>query len=294
MPTIGITLGDVAGIGPEVVAKALASRKLPAGFEFEIILEDEVPRVRPGRLSTTAARFAIRSLEAGLHGIRSGRYCALVTGPVHKTSLSRAGFRHAGQTEWLAQKTGTKKFAMMLASSRLRVALVSTHLSLARAVRRVRRDKIVQVASLTRSFLRRIGLRNPRIAVAGLNPHAGENGIIGGEDRAIILPAVQSLRRRGWRVQGPLSPDTVFHQAVRGEFDAVVCMYHDQGLIPLKLLAFDTGVNVTLGLPFARTSPDHGTAYDIAGRNRANPGSMIEAIKLACVLAKKTKTNSIT
>lgn len=290
-PLIGITLGDVAGIGPEVVARALASRKLPAGFTYEIILESEAPRVRPGRLSLEAARFAIRSLEAGLQGINSGRYSALVTGPVNKTSLARAGFRHPGQTEWLAQKSRTRKFAMMLACDRLRVALVSTHLSLARAVCAVRRDKIVEVAALTHSFLRRIGIRNPRIAVAGLNPHAGENGVIGREDRNIILPAVRSLRRRGWCVHGPLSPDTVFHQAVGGNYDAVVCMYHDQGLIPLKLLAFDSGVNVTLGLPFARTSPDHGTAYDIAGRNLANPGSMIEAIKLACVLAKKTKTN---
>lgn len=288
-PIIGITLGDIAGIGPEVVRKALASRKLPRDFEFEIVLGSVAPRVEPGKSSLRASQFALLSLTAGLAGIRSGRYRALVTGPVNKTGLALAGFRHPGQTEWLAAMTKTKKFAMMLACDRLRVALVSTHLSLAEAVRAVRQEKIIEVASLTREFLLRIGVRNPRIAVAGLNPHAGENGIIGREDGKIILPAVKKLRRRRWRVTGPLSPDTVFHQAVAGAYDAVVCMYHDQGLIPLKLLAFDSGVNVTLGLPFARTSPDHGTAYDIAGKNVANPGSMIEAIKLACVLAKKAK-----
>ena len=285
-PVIGITLGDVAGIGPEVIRKALRSPKLPRGFEYEVILESKAPRVRPGRLSLAAARFALAGLQVGIDGIESGRYCALVTGPVNKTGLARAGFRHAGQTEWLAAKTGTREFAMMLACDRMRVSLVSTHLSLARAVRAVREKKIMQVARLTREFLLRIGVRSPRIAIAGLNPHAGENGVIGREESRIILPAVRKMQRRGWRASGPLSPDTVFFQAARGAYDAVVCMYHDQGLIPLKLLAFNSGVNVTLGLPFPRTSPDHGTAYDIAGKNVANPESMIEAIKLACVLAK--------
>jgi 4-hydroxythreonine-4-phosphate dehydrogenase len=289
-PVIGITLGDVAGIGPEVVRKALASRKLPADFAYEVVLQKQAPRVRPGRLSLSAARFALASLEAGVDGIRSGRYRALVTGPVNKTGLARAGFRHPGQTEWLAAKTGTKRFAMMLAGGGLRVTLVSTHLSLAQAVRAVRGPKILEVAGLTREFLLRIGIRSPRIAVAGLNPHAGENGVIGPEEIRIISPAVKKMLRRGWLVAGPCSPDTVFYRAAQGEYDAVVCMYHDQGLIPLKLVAFESGVNVTLGLPFPRTSPDHGTAYDIAGRNAANPSSMIEAIKLACVLAKKNKT----
>lgn len=285
-PVIGITLGDVAGIGPEVVRKALASGKLPRGFDYEVILMSKAPRVRPGRISAAASRFALESLRAGVEGARSGRYRALVTGPVNKTGLARAGFRHAGQTEWLAARTGTRKFAMMLACDRLRVSLVSTHLSLARAVRAVSAKKIIEVACLTRDFLLRIGVRAPRIAVAGLNPHAGENGVIGREDQRIIAPAVRRMQKRGWRAAGPLAPDTVFYRAAHGEFDAVVCMYHDQGLIPLKLLAFDSGVNVTLGLPFARTSPDHGTAYDIAGKNIARPRSMIEAIKLACVLAK--------
>jgi 4-hydroxythreonine-4-phosphate dehydrogenase len=285
-PIIGITLGDVAGIGPEVVRKSLASGKLPRGFQYEVILKSNAPRVRPGRISTAASRFALESLRAGVDGVRSGRYRALVTGPVNKTGLARAGFRHPGQTEWLASRTGTTEFAMMLACDRLRVSLISTHLSLAKAVRAVSTGKILEVARLTREFLLHIGVHRPRIAVAGLNPHAGENGVIGREDSKIILPAVLKMRRRGWRVSGPLPPDTVFYRAVRGEFDAVVCMYHDQGLIPLKLLAFERGVNVTLGLPFPRTSPDHGTAYDIAGRNVANPESMIQAIKLACVLAK--------
>ncbi len=289
-PVIGITLGDVAGIGPEVVCKALACGKLPFDFDYEVVLNSAAPRVHPGRPSLSAARFSMASLQAGIDGIRNGRFCALVTGPVNKTGLARAGFRHPGQTEWLAAKTGTKRFAMMLVCDRLRVSLVSTHLSLARAVRAVRAGRILEVARLTREFLLRIGIRRPKIAVAGLNPHAGENGIIGREDMRIILPAVRRMRRRRWRVSGPISPDTVFHQAAHGAYDAVVCMYHDQGLIPLKLLAFDSGVNVTLGLPFPRTSPDHGTAYDIAGKNVANPGSMIEAVKLACVLAKKIKS----
>mgnify|MGYP001581671853 FL=1 len=195
-PVIGITLGDVAGIGPEVIRKALRSPKLPRGFEYEVILESKAPRVRPGRLSPAAARFALAGLQVGIDGIESGRYCALVTGPVNKTGLARAGFRHAGQTEWLAAKTGTREFAMMLACDRLRVSLVSTHLSLARAVRAVREKKIMQVARLTREFLLRIGVRSPRIAIAGLNPHAGENGVIGREESRIILPAVRGGENR--------------------------------------------------------------------------------------------------
>jgi 4-hydroxythreonine-4-phosphate dehydrogenase len=286
-PVLAITLGDVAGIGPEVAGKALASGRLDRRFDYEIVLEDQSPKVAPGKLSAAAARFALRSLEAALLGIRSGRYCGVVTGPVNKTGLGRVGFRFPGQTEWFAARTGIRRHAMMLACDRLRVALVSTHLSLAEAVRSVRAPKIVEVARLTHAFLRQIGIRKPRIAIAGLNPHAGENGLIGKEEQRIILPAVRRLRRGGLDASGPHSPDTVFYQAANGRYDAVVCMYHDQGLIPLKLLAFDSGVNVTLGLPFARTSPDHGTAYDIAGRGKANPRSMIEAIKLACVLAKK-------
>ncbi|MBV9464244.1 MAG: 4-hydroxythreonine-4-phosphate dehydrogenase PdxA [Verrucomicrobiae bacterium] len=283
---IGITLGDVAGIGPEVVGKALRSGQLDRDFNYEVIGESRAPRVAPGKLSTTAARFALQSLKAGVDGVRSGRYAGLVTGPVNKANLARVGFKEPGQTEWLAKKSGTRRYAMMLAGGNLRVALVSTHLALAEAIRRLSAAKIVETAELAREFLLRAGISKPRIAVAGLNPHAGEGGLFGREEIRIIAPAVRKLRRRGWDVSGPHSPDTLFHAAAGGRYDAVVCMYHDQGLIPLKLLAFETGVNVTLGLPFPRTSPDHGTAFDIAGRGVANAGSMIEALKLACVLAR--------
>jgi 4-hydroxythreonine-4-phosphate dehydrogenase len=286
-PVLAITLGDVAGIGPEVVAKALASTQLDHGFDYEVVLQHEAPKVMPGRISAAAARFALKSLESALEGLRAGRYRGVVTGPVNKTGLAHAGFKFPGQTEWFAARTRTRHHAMMLGCDRLRVSLVSTHLSLAEAARAVRAPKIVEVTKLTHAFLRQLGIRRPRIAVAGLNPHAGENGLIGKEEVRIIEPAVRRLRRAGISATGPHSPDTVFYHTANGAYDAVVCMYHDQGLIPLKLLAFDSGVNVTLGLPFPRTSPDHGTAYDISGRGIANPSSMIEAIKLACVLAKK-------
>ena len=289
--TIGITLGDVAGIGPEIVRKALASRELDDSFRYKIVLQDRIPSVRPGKPSALAAHFAVASLEAAVEGILSGACHGIVTGPVNKAGLSRIGHRHPGQTEWFAARTRTRRFAMMMHSDKLRVALVSTHLSLSAAIRAIRPARIVEVAALAREFLLKLGVRHPRIAVAGLNPHAGEDGLFGKEEKKIIEPAVGKLKKKGWHVEGPLPPDTVFLQAAEGRFDAVVCMYHDQGLIPFKLLAFDRGVNATLGLPFARTSPDHGTAYDIAGKNRADPHSMIEAIKLACVLTKKGKTN---
>jgi 4-hydroxythreonine-4-phosphate dehydrogenase len=207
----------------------------------------------------------------------------VVTGPVSKEGLHAAGFPFPGQTEFFATRAGTDNFAMCLTGGPITVGLVTIHVPLREVPRLLRREEIVRTGKLLADFVRRRLGRDPRIAVAGLNPHAGENGIFGSEEQEIIAPAVEELARDG-QFSGPHAPDTVFHRAMQGEFDAVLCMYHDQGLIPLKLVAFDHGVNVTLGLPCPRTSPDHGTAFDIAGTGRANPSSMMAAIKLAAEL----------
>ncbi len=256
---IGITLGDPAGIGPEVVAKALASGRLNRRFEYELIRG--TPR---------------QALVAGARRCLAGDLAALVTGPIAKKQIAP----WPGQTEFLAHLAGTKRFAMMLAGDQLRVALVTTHAPLRTVPRLITRPKIVAVVELTREFCRRLGIRRPRIAVTGLNPHAGEGGLLGTEEKRIIAPAARQAR-----ATGPCSADTVFYRARHGEFDAVVAMYHDQGLAPFKLLAFDNGVNITLGLPFIRTSPDHGTAPDIAGKGIARPDGMIAAINLAARLS---------
>ena len=286
---VGITLGDPAGIGPEVVAAALASGQLDAGFEYRTI-GGPVPGVVPGQPSPAAARAAWEGLETAAGGALRGDFAAVVTAPVCKASLYDIGFRYPGQTEFFADRCGVRNFAMLLTGGALTVALLTTHLPLADAVRRIERAEIVRVGKLLAAFLaKRIG-RPPRIAVAGLNPHAGESGSLGREEIDQIEPAVAELAdsasQGGATFAGPVSPDTVFHQAAAGHWDGVLCMYHDQGLIPLKLHAFDTGVNVTLGLPIIRTSPDHGTAFHLAGKNQAHPGSMIAAIRLATDLVK--------
>jgi 4-phospho-D-threonate 3-dehydrogenase / 4-phospho-D-erythronate 3-dehydrogenase len=291
MRTIAITLGDVAGIGPEVVRKALRSSKLNRKFRYEVVLEDEAPRVALGKLSKTAGHFAWDALEAGVGGCLDGTYAALVTGPVSKAGLKLAGFKHPGQTEWLAHRTSTRKFAMMLVGGSLRVSLVTTHMPLRQVSRALTRHGILETIQLTHEWLKKLGIRKPRILVAALNPHGGVASEQGTEEKKIILPAVmQAQKRFGSGIQGPYSPDHVFWLAHRGRADAVVCMYHDQGLIPLKMLSFEFGVNLTLGLPIVRTSPDHGTGYDIAGKNRANPQSMIEAINLAAQLCLRSKS----
>ena len=266
-PRIGITLGDVAGIGPEIVAKALASRQLDRHFDYEII----------GNARTKRRRDAYDWLVTGARRCLAGELAALVTAPVSK-ELVRP---FPGQTELLADVAGTKKFAMMLVGGPLRVALVTIHEPLARVPRLITGRRIREVIELSEDFCRRLGIRHPRIGVAGLNPHAGEGGLLGDEERRIITPAIKRTR-----ATGPWPADTLFHKAYRGEFDAVVAMYHDQGLAPLKMIAFDTGVNLTLGLPFIRSSPDHGTAPDIAGKGIAKPDSMIAAINLAARLAR--------
>jgi 4-hydroxythreonine-4-phosphate dehydrogenase len=209
---------------------------------------------------------------------------AIVTAPISKESLKMAGFKWPGHTEMLASLTKTKDYAMMLIGEPLTVILVTIHTALKKVPGLITRQKILKTIRLAKKACNMLGIKNPIIAVAGLNPHAGEAGIFGDEEIKKIIPAVKEAVKEGIPVSGPYPPDTVFHKAYKGDIDIVVCMYHDQGLIPLKMIAFDKGVNVTVGLPFIRTSPDHGTAYDIAWKGIANPSSMIEAIKLAARL----------
>lgn len=286
--TIAITLGDVAGIGPEVVRKALRSGKLDRRFRYEIVLENSVPKVKPGDSSKTSAFFAWTSLESAVSECLRGRYAAVVTGPVCKSSLQSIGFKFPGQTEWLAFRTQTKKFAMMLVGGKLRVSLVTIHEPLRHVSSLLTKEKLLTTIELTHRWLCKFGIKNPRIFVAALNPHGGVLSEAGHEEKMIIAPAVKQAQKKfGNRISGPLSADHLFWAAHRGGADAVICMYHDQGLIPLKMIAFDSGVNVTLGLPIIRTSPDHGTAFDIAGKNKATPHSMIAAINLAAKLAAR-------
>ena len=291
-PVIGLTLGDAAGIGPEVVAAALASDLLDDEFDYRVI----GPRpegIVPGKPSAESARAAWQGLEEAASGALNGDYAAVVTAPVCKANLYEIGFRYPGQTEFFAARCGTENFAMLLTGGSLTVALLTTHLPLSQAVERVIHAEIVRVGQLLAGFLTlRLG-RTARIAVAGLNPHAGEGGTLGREEIDQIEPAVAELSNshHASRAQfvGPVSPDTVFYQAVVGQWDGVLCMYHDQGLIPLKLHAFHSGVNVTIGLPIIRTSPDHGTAFGLAGKGGADPGSMIAAIRLATELVEKRR-----
>ena len=271
-----------------MVRKALRSRVLNPHFRYEILLADHAPRVAPGRISKTAAGFALDSLKAGVAGCLRGYYAALVTAPVNKAGLQQTGFRFPGQTEWLAHQTGARKFTMLLVSDRLRVALATIHAPVRHVASLLSRAAIRNTIELTHHWLLKFGIRRPRILVAALNPHGGVAGEQGIEEIKIIAPAVRQARKCwGSGITGPYSPDYIFWLAYQGRADAVVCMYHDQGLIPLKMLAFDRGVNVTLGLPIIRTSPDHGTAYDIAGENKASARSMIEAINLAARLSRK-------
>lgn len=284
MPRVLITLGDPAGIGPEVVAMALASGRLPLGCEFEVL--GEASAGAPGRPNTQSAAAALAALDAAVAELKAGRADAVVTGPVSKEGLQSLGFPYPGQTEYFANAFGVSDFGMMLTGENLTVALATIHEPLSRVPSLLSIDGIHRTGLLTAAFLRKRGIATPRIAVAGLNPHAGENGAFGDEETRIISPAIALLNTSGSAVfSGPGVPDAIFRDAARGHYDAVIAMYHDQGLIPLKLLDFDNAVNVTLGLPKPRTSPDHGTAFSIAGKGLADPSSMIAAIRLACELA---------
>lgn len=284
---VGITLGDPAGVGPEIVRAALSSEKLARGIEFITI--GETGGTIAGIPTPDSARAALAAMEEAARLVKIREIDAVVTGPIHKSRMREVGFNFPGQTEFFAARSNTVNYAMLLSAGAITVALVTTHIPLREVPRALRQSEIVRVGKLLADFLRRRGKMRPRIAVAGLNPHAGESGTMGREEIEIIVPAVEELRSsvEGVVFDGPLSPDTLFFQLVRGNWDATLCMYHDQGLIPLKLHGFDEGVNVTLGLPFPRTSPDHGTAFDIAGKNIARPDSMLAAINFAVELARK-------
>jgi len=280
-PVIGITSGDPAGIGPEIIRAAMESA--PSGFRYEIV--GEMAGHAAGASTEAGARAAAAALEEAAAKLLSGAWQGVVTGPVSKNALHSVGYKFPGQTEFFAARAGADDFAMCLTGGGLTVALVTVHVPVRDIPGLLSQSGIVRAGRLLAGFLKQMGHQDPLIAVAGLNPHAGEGGDIGREEIEIIAPAVAELQAgQTGRFSGPHPPDTIFHRAVAGDFDGVLCMYHDQGLIPLKLLAFDTGVNVTLGLPFVRTSPDHGTAFDIAGKGIAKPDSMIAAVQLAARL----------
>jgi 4-hydroxythreonine-4-phosphate dehydrogenase len=323
-PLVAVTMGDPAGIGPEIIARAFdeegfrkhnraivvgdagilerATRLLdlalranvvaqPEDARFEpgtvdVISETELPEDLPfGGLEARAGDAAFRYVERATGLASEGRVGAIATAPLNKEAMHLAGHKYPGHTEILAELTGTKDYAMMLVTDELKVIHVSTHVSLREAIERARPERELAVIRLAHESLQRLGVENPRVAVAGLNPHAGENGLFGTEDAEQIAPAVAAAVEEGIDATGPHPPDTVMMRARTGAFDIVVVQYHDQGHIPIKLMGFDTGVNVTVGLPFFRTSVDHGTAFDIAGTGKADPTSLRAALDLARSLA---------
>ncbi len=338
-PRLGITMGDAAGIGPEVIVRALAGRRVPrsagptrparvvlygsrevfrsaarrahVGLKIEAIanaheaarLDDAIGCIDPtrlrrrragtGRVDAALARAAMACVSAAVRDALAGELDGVVTAPINKTGLRRAGFPYAGHTEFLAAEADVPHVAMMFVGGGLRVVLATIHEPLERAVKMITTARVRTTIELLHDALERLfGIAAPRIGVCGLNPHAGEGGLLGTQDAKQIAPAVRRVRARGLDVVGPLPADTLFARHRHGEFDAVAAMYHDQGLIPVKLLAFDSAVNVTLGLPLIRTSPAHGTAYDIAPRFAAHPGSMEAAIRLAARLARRRRRRS--
>ncbi|MCI0409354.1 MAG: 4-hydroxythreonine-4-phosphate dehydrogenase PdxA, partial [Acidobacteria bacterium] len=247
----------------------------------------------PGVLSPQCGRAAVEYLYKAIDLAMTGELHGIVTAPLNKEAMIQAGFKYDGHTELFAERTAAKEYAMMLVVGRMRVIHVSTHTSLRSACEKVKKGRILTVIRLAHRALHDLGTRKKRIAVAGLNPHAGEGGLFGREENEEIAPAVVAAKAQGIEASGPYSPDTLFHRLRLGEFDAAVAMYHDQGHVPLKLLGFDRGVNITVGLPIIRTSVDHGTAFDIAGTGTANPRSMVEAILLAAKLARSKAGRSL-
>jgi len=309
-------MGDPAGIGPEVAIKAIAACTATTGFQPILVGDTEVFRAtarrlrlskplegcgaevmaagalparyrEPGAPRTATARAAcgdaaFAAIATAVQLVQSGAADALVTAPINKSHLAAAGHDYPGHTELLAALAGNVPVRMMMAGPKLRVVLATIHMRLADVPRRLSREGLLETFTITAHALRdRFGIRAPRLAVAGLNPHAGEDGLFGDEEIRIIAPAVRAARRRKLDIVGPLAADGLFAHAAAGAYDAIICMYHDQGLCPFKLVHFADGVNVTLGLPYVRTSPDHGTAFDIAGTGKADPRSMIAALQLA-------------
>ena len=283
---VGVTWGDPAGVGPELARHVF--RKLGRSLSLRRIGHGES---RPGKPTLAGGKVAKEALMQSVDLLRSGEIHAVVNGPVSKDWLGKVGFRFPGQTEFYAKAFGVRPddVTMMMIGPRLRVGLASTHLSLRKVVLGLRAKQIVRAGTHLGETLKKLGVRRPRIAVCGLNPHAGESGKFGNEEKKVVLPAIQELRRKTqFRIFGPESPDAVFRRAWKGEFDGVVALYHDQGLIPAKLLDFDETVNVTAGLPFVRCSPDHGTAFALAGKGKARPDSFLAAVRLARKLVSKT------
>jgi 4-hydroxythreonine-4-phosphate dehydrogenase len=324
-PRIGITLGDVAGIGPEIAVKAYENPRVkqictPILIGESTTVEHYVSKVAPnkgvrvlsdpeqsspvsqqlqmldlnnlnfsqvtlGKINPVCGKAALDYIRTGVTLCLNKKLDALVTGPIHKEAARQAGMNAPGHTEFLAALCGVSEVRMLLVVNHLRAMHISTHLSLRQALEYVKKERILETVRYGADALKRLRTSRQRIAVAGLNPHAGESGMFGREEIDEVAPAVKAARLEGFDVEGPVPPDTVFHRMNQGEFDLVIALYHDQGHIPLKLMGFDTGVNITIGLPIIRTSVDHGTAFDIAGTLRANPESMIKAIELACLMA---------
>lgn len=282
-PRVGLTVGDPAGIGPEIVMRAMRDDRVLAVCEPVLYAPDK--SFSPGVLSAEAGKASYDLVHSAVDDAMSGTLDAVATAPINKHAWALAGLSWKGHTDLLAHITGTPKVAMLFWSEPLKVVLATVHLALADVSAFLTRDRLDSIITLTASELPVMGLTTPRIALAGLNPHAGEDGIIGHEESRTLRPAVEAARARGVDIDGPFPGDTVFVRASRGEFDAVIACYHDQGLIPVKLLAFGRAVNVTIGLPIVRTSVDHGTAFDIAGKGVADPSSMVEAVLLAARLA---------
>jgi 4-hydroxythreonine-4-phosphate dehydrogenase len=285
-PRVAITSGDPAGIGPEVAARAAADPRVLAACEPVIYSAPAGTEYVPGVLSAEAGRAAYDIIVRAVSDARNAAIDAIATAPVNKEAFRLAGLPWSGHTDLLAHLTGASHVAMMFHSEPLRVVLATVHVPLADVPRLLTRSVMEKTIALTARELPRFDKIQPRIAVAGLNPHAGEHGLFGREDMEVIAPAIEVCRARGIDVTGPFPADTVFVRARKGDFDVVVACYHDQGLIPVKLLAFGQAVNVTLGLPIVRTSVDHGTAFDIAGKGVADPESMIAAVLLAARLAR--------
>jgi len=283
---LGLNL-DFAEVGVEEACTAFA-KALP------VVATGQLATAAPGRPDASSADAVLASIRQAVGDVVSGRACAVVTNPIAKSVLYRAGFQHPGHTEFLAElaKRDGKvpQPVMMLWSPALAVVPVTIHLPLREAITQLTSERIIATASIAVADLKsRFGIANPRLAISGLNPHAGEFGTLGTEDDEIVAPAIAALRNRGIQARGPLPADTMFHEAARKTYDCAICMYHDQALIPIKTIAFDDAVNVTLGLPFVRTSPDHGTAFDIAGTGKASPASLIAALKLAARMAAAQK-----
>jgi len=325
-PVLGLTIGDPAGVGTEVCIKVLSRREVsgtcrpilygdegvvrramkllsspmelrrigqPSEFRegaVNVLSLDNVPEPwEYGRIQPACGRAAFEYIVRSVEDAKAGKIDGVVTGPINKEAMNSAGIRYSGMTEIFAELTGTKDYAMMLTGGPLKVIHVSTHVSIREAVERVRKDRVLQVIRLADAALRGLGIPKPRIAVAGLNPHSGENGLFGNEEIREVAPAVEAALTEGLDVTGPVPPDTVFVKAAAGKFDIVVVMYHDQGHIPLKLLDFMGGVNVTVGIPLIRTSVDHGTAFDIAGTGAADETSMVKAIELGVQFVRNRK-----